>query len=164
MSQHVKSQNHVMSLKLSSIFFIFCPTSCFPPSDCKWPSLLCLILLCKQIAPLLATQNKIHRLSEVEAQLTELEDHLEDVHMTRVVQQVSVLRLQLRPIKAQLRVQLTIQWCKCQINCAIISADGIDFLWLTCSSVDQPLRSFCSESMYVAWLGKCLPNASARHA
>jgi hypothetical protein len=57
----------------------------------------------------LATQNKIHRLSEVEAQLTELEDHLEDVHMTRVVQQVSVLRLQLRPIKAQLRVQLTIQ-------------------------------------------------------
>ena len=101
MSQHVKSQNHVMSLQLSSIFFIFCPTGCFPPSDCKWPSLLCLILLCKQIAPVLATQNKIHRLSEVEAQLTELEDHLEDVHMTRVVQQVSVLRLQLRPIKAQ---------------------------------------------------------------
>ena len=109
MSQHVKSQNHVMSLQLSSIFFVFCPTGCFPPSDCKWPSLLCLILLCKQIAPVLATQNKIHRLSEVEAQLTELEDHLEDVHMTRVVQQVSVLPLQLRPIKAQLRVQLTIQ-------------------------------------------------------
>jgi hypothetical protein len=98
-----------MSLQLSSIFFFFCPTGCFPPSDCKWPSLLCLILVCKKIAPVLATQNKIHRLSEVdEAQLTELEDHLEDVHMTRVVQQVSVLRLQLRPIKAQLRVQLTI--------------------------------------------------------
>ena len=64
MSCHYSSQVH--------IFFIFCPTGCFPPSDCEWPSLLCLILLCKQIAPVLATQNKIHRLSEVEAQLTEL--------------------------------------------------------------------------------------------
>lgn len=55
------------------------------------------------------TENKIHCLPEVEAQLTELEDHLEDAHMTRVAQQVTVLRLKLRPIKAQLRLQLTIQ-------------------------------------------------------